>query len=198
MANPEHLAILKEGVGVWNKWRQDCREIKPNLRGCDLQSARLQEADLSHTDLGEADLSDAQLMFSDFRQANLAYAVLSNADLREANLRQADFTSANLSGARLHGSVLSGTRFIRTNLEHASFDHAEVGWCVFAHVDLTSVDGLLTVEHTGPSTIGTDTLTRCYGKVPREFLRGAGNFRFPYGGGLPGKLGGGPVSLVLH
>ena len=190
MANREHLAILKQGVKAWNEWRQDCLEIRPNLRSCDLQSARLQGGDFSHTDLGEADLSSAQLMLSDFRQANLAYAVLSNADLREANLRQADLRAANLSGAKLHGSVLSGTRFIWTNLDHAQFDHAEVGWCLFADVDLTSVGGLLTVEHTGPSTIGTDTLSRCYGKVPLEFLRGAGISDFLMEQGFRGNSAG--------
>jgi len=60
---------------------------------------------------------------------------------------------------------------------------------VFADVDLTSVEGLLTVEHTGPSTIGTDTLRRCRGRVPREFLLGAGisdsliEHAFPSNGG---------------
>jgi len=37
MANPEHLAILKQGVKAWNEWRQDCPEIMPNLRSCELQ-----------------------------------------------------------------------------------------------------------------------------------------------------------------
>ena len=28
MANPEHLAKLKEGVEAWNKWRKDNPKIK--------------------------------------------------------------------------------------------------------------------------------------------------------------------------
>ena len=31
MANPEHLAILKQGVEVWNQWRDEHPEIQPNL-----------------------------------------------------------------------------------------------------------------------------------------------------------------------
>ena len=31
MANKEHLAILKQGVEVWNKWRKENPEIKPDL-----------------------------------------------------------------------------------------------------------------------------------------------------------------------
>ena len=31
MANPEHLAILKRGVEVWNEWREDHPETRPDL-----------------------------------------------------------------------------------------------------------------------------------------------------------------------
>ena len=37
MANEEHLKILKQGVEVWNKWRNANPEIKPNLDKADIQ-----------------------------------------------------------------------------------------------------------------------------------------------------------------
>ncbi len=49
MANPEHLAKLKEGVEAWNKWRKDNPEIKRDLT----------EADLTEIDLGKANLGGA-------------------------------------------------------------------------------------------------------------------------------------------
>ena len=34
MANPEHLAILKQGVEQWNKWRKEHPEVlTPDLAG---------------------------------------------------------------------------------------------------------------------------------------------------------------------
>jgi hypothetical protein len=45
MANEEHLAILKQGVEAWNKWRHANPRIWPDLRG-----ANLSEVDLSTTD----------------------------------------------------------------------------------------------------------------------------------------------------
>ncbi len=36
MANQEHLIILKQGVNVWNKWRQEHPRIKPDLSNVDL------------------------------------------------------------------------------------------------------------------------------------------------------------------
>lgn len=32
MANEEHLAILKQGVEVWNQWREQHLQIVPDLR----------------------------------------------------------------------------------------------------------------------------------------------------------------------
>ena len=56
MANPEHLAILKQGVEEWNKWRAQHPDVVPRLgeailRGADLTGANLAGADLSHADL---------------------------------------------------------------------------------------------------------------------------------------------------
>jgi hypothetical protein len=31
MANQEHLEILKQGVKIWNHWRKEHPEIKPDL-----------------------------------------------------------------------------------------------------------------------------------------------------------------------
>ncbi len=44
----------------------------------------------------------------------------------------------------------------------------------FGDVDLTTVKGLETVKHYGPSTIGIDTIYRSHGNIPETFLKGAG------------------------
>lgn len=31
MANPEHLEILKQGMKVWNEWRELNPEVRPDL-----------------------------------------------------------------------------------------------------------------------------------------------------------------------
>jgi hypothetical protein len=45
---------------------------------------------------------------------------------------------------------------------------------VFASVDLSDVQGLGSIRHDGPSTVGIDTLFRSKGKIPEAFLRGCG------------------------
>jgi uncharacterized protein YjbI with pentapeptide repeats len=56
MANQEHLDILKEGVDVWNKWRRDNKEIRP-----DLSNTRLSKNDLCFINLDETNLDKADL-----------------------------------------------------------------------------------------------------------------------------------------
>ena len=38
MANPEHLAKLKEGVEAWNRWREDKPRIVPDLGEAPLEA----------------------------------------------------------------------------------------------------------------------------------------------------------------
>jgi len=51
MANPEHLAILMQGVEVWNRWRQEQRKSHGKER-LDLRGAELRSADLVKVDFG--------------------------------------------------------------------------------------------------------------------------------------------------
>ena len=47
MANDEHLARLREGVEVWNNWREANPQTFPDLREADLYKAKLRNARLS-------------------------------------------------------------------------------------------------------------------------------------------------------
>ena len=51
MVNPGHLAKLKEGVEVWNRWRDDNLGILPALWAADLKEADLRKSDLKRADL---------------------------------------------------------------------------------------------------------------------------------------------------
>jgi hypothetical protein len=37
MADEQHLALLKQGVDVWNNWREKNPELDPNLFGANLR-----------------------------------------------------------------------------------------------------------------------------------------------------------------
>ena len=181
MANPEHLAILKQGVEQWNKWREEQPDLnvedslfKDALWGPDLSGANLIGADLNRANLIRANLSGAGLIQAKLIQAELIDANLSRADLGGARLAGADLSAAKLSGANLGGADLMLANLTRANLSLADFTGAVAMGTVFADVDLSTAKGLGAVEHIGPSTVGVDTIYKSQGRIPEAFLRGCG------------------------
>ncbi|MGD0600161.1 MAG: pentapeptide repeat-containing protein [Terriglobales bacterium] len=139
MANPEHLAKLKQGVKRWSEWRKQNPGVQPDLSGADLSKAKLIEADLNGANLCGARLSEATLEWADLRGsdlsaawlvsavlgeaelqgANLCGARLGEADLEGADLTGADLSGADLSGVALFDAILSEANLTRANLEGA-------------------------------------------------------------------------------
>ncbi len=199
LGNKEHLKILKQGVGVWNRWREENPDVRPDLRGAGLIDANLSDADLGRADLRRADLNEADLREADLRRADLSGAYLSGAylsgaalngaTLSGAHLIGADLSGAILDGADLSGADLSGVHLGGADLIKADLSGAIVGNTVFSNLDLSMAKGLNAIEHWLPSTIGIDTIYQSHGQIPEAFLRGCGvpdNF-IAYMSSLTGK-----------
>jgi len=159
MANFEHLAILEQGVEVWNKWREENYNIHPDLNDVNLSGRNLNRYMLRDVNLYKADMSGA-----DLSETNLALA----------NLSAADLFSADLSSALLISTDLYGTNLNNAKISDADVSSAIAGFTSFGGVDLSSTKGLEDVEHEAPSTIGIDTLYLSQGNIPEIFLRGCG------------------------
>ena len=71
MADPEHLEILRQGVGAWNEWRTRHPEVIPDLVG-----ANLWQANLGGANLGKAKLSGANLSRANLDVAQVSQSVL--------------------------------------------------------------------------------------------------------------------------
>ena len=108
MANDEHVALLKQGVDAWNRWRDENPGTRP-----DLSEANLREANLSGTNLRGANLREAGLS-----KANLSKANLSGANLFWACLNHADLTGADLTGCRVHGVSAWGLKLERAKQQN--------------------------------------------------------------------------------
>ncbi len=76
MANEEHLAILEQGVEVWNQWREENPEMRPDPSGVNLSGLSLPRANLYEANLDEAHLSGAFLHEANLRKAYLRQAHL--------------------------------------------------------------------------------------------------------------------------
>jgi len=169
MANRKHVAKLKESANVWNDWKEAHPEIIPNLRNADLRGLNFRGVDLGGVSLRGANLCGANLCGVYLYGAELSLANLSRANLRRANLVRAFLDKANLAGADLFAAELA-----KAKLDGANLDKALIGYTTFGNNDLSRVEGLDSVRHDGPSTIGIDTIYRSQGRIPLAFLRGAG------------------------
>jgi uncharacterized protein YjbI with pentapeptide repeats len=150
VANEEHLQIIRQGVDVWNEWRLDNLELRPDLSGADFSGADLSRADLRRAVLTGACFSRAYLF-----GAVLSEAVLSGADLRSADLSTADLGEADLSGANLSGADFSFASLLHTNLSEANLIGANLGWANLRHTDLKGAR-LIDANLAEAQLIGTD------------------------------------------
>jgi hypothetical protein len=187
MANPEHEAILREGIAEWNNWRCKNPDVRPDFSGSNFARQYLPSVDLHSADLSNAVLCGAYL----------AEANLWKADLTATNLGRlsgwrsvidhqtgqgyghvhfledgANFTGAVLAEATLAHAKAGGVLFKNTNLERTDFYETEIYECLFVDCDLTNTD-FRRARFVGHSTVDQRTLRRSK-SLPRAFLQGCG------------------------
>jgi len=158
--------------------------IEANLKGADLYWANLSEANLRGANIRGANLQGANLTGSNLHgcklnSANMQQANISRADIRNTELVRANLCGADLSGADLSGAIIKEANLIGANLTGAKLDGADmscaiVGSTLFGNANLSNVEGLESLVHVGPSTVGIDTIYKSRGRVPMVFLKNAG------------------------
>ncbi|MEW5957011.1 MAG: pentapeptide repeat-containing protein [Chloroflexota bacterium] len=155
MANEEHLKILKQGVNVWNRWREENPDIFPSLTEENLEPLFKEKAalgiapglarqiflgskgygaDLSGVNFSNTNLWGARLQFVNLSGANLVGADLTRANLRYANLSNADLTAAkfyeaDLYMANLRGATCRDTNMLRARLVSANLSGTILDGC---------------------------------------------------------------------
>jgi len=120
------IRILKQGVDVWNAWREEHPRVRPYLYRADLEGADLARANLRNARLSGANLSHADLRHADLRFAKLTATQLRNANLRGACLAEAKLNEADLSGADLSHADLRRARLVQTDLRNAVLDSCQI------------------------------------------------------------------------
>ena len=126
MANPQHVAWLKEGVAKWNARRQS-QPFDPDLSSEDISRA-----------LGGHDREDIRQISVQLRNANLSGADLSDSTLRDTDLSGAKFYQAKLTRANLTGSDFTEVRFIGGTSRGAHFHSGKFFKTLFLQHDLTA------------------------------------------------------------
>jgi len=161
MANPEHVAKLKEGEEAWNAWRETSDET-PDLSGVELF-----EYALNFYDLRSANFSGAVLTLVSFR-----YAKCPGSCFESATLSYCDFEMAPMNGANFRNSNISFSVFHWCSLDEVDFSGASLRVNTFAGVSMQHVRGLDASPDNRGNSIGIDTFFSS-GGLPESFLRGA-------------------------
>ena len=139
MAGPgdKHLAILKQGVNVWNRWREEFPETRPILMAVDLSGTNLSGVNLSGANINVAYFNEANLSGANLNETNSSGIDLKNASLGIAQIWDANFEGADLRGADLNGAKLVGSKFRVANLRGADLSGAELSRVNFSMADLS-------------------------------------------------------------
>jgi TIR domain/Pentapeptide repeats (8 copies) len=145
-----------------------------NLQQADFRRADLEESHFHASALHGVNFDGANLFHANLSEAILHRASLHLANLRAANLAMAVFTGADLTQAILRATSLALTNFHYATLSGADFTSAVLNVTNFTGSDLSGASGLETVLHTGPSSVGVDTIYKSKGRIPEVFLRGCG------------------------
>jgi hypothetical protein len=132
MANPEHLQILEQGVEAWNAWREQHKDIRPDLSEAIISMMNLARINFVETNLTGATIDRSLLTGAYFTEADLTRAALTNAAVAEAN-----FGGATLTGAILRGSVFNKANFRSAILRGSDFTETSLALGIFDDTDLT-------------------------------------------------------------
>jgi uncharacterized protein YjbI with pentapeptide repeats len=140
LANPKHLAKLREGVVAWNQWRKQNPKIHPDLSKANLRERHvnltLTDANLSKTDLSGANLLGTNLNGANLEGADLRRARLGAANVNWANLREANLGGAGLELAGLFRANLSGANLSKAGLNDADLRQADLHGANLVGADL--------------------------------------------------------------
>lgn len=140
MSNPEHMAILQQGVEAWNSWRDNNAGIMPDLRDADFWEENLVGANFKDTNLTNSNLEEARLWGTELEGANLTGATLDRADLSNTYLSDTKLQDVTLRGSDLSCTFLSGNSLRGIDLEGADLSSASLWRTDLSHANLKGVD----------------------------------------------------------
>ena len=129
MANKEQLAILKQGVAAWNKWREENPDAKIDLSGESFEDINMSGINLSNADIRGAIFLKCKLERSNFRNADARsskrYSTATNfhcSDLTCSTFENAIFSTTILSDTILNGTSIMGVKEVNEDDPFIEFE----------------------------------------------------------------------------
>ena len=128
MANPSHMAILRQGADAWNQWRQVHPDIAPDLKGERIDAASF-DNDVTGREFNFSNMTIEGVVFAkvSLRGVDFSYATLNHVSLISCDLSDAKFEFAQLRETTF--AVCDGTRsmnFLGASATDCAFREFEV------------------------------------------------------------------------
>ncbi len=161
MANPEHVAKLKEGWEAWDTWRLTSAET-PDLSRALLNGDSLDNYDLRYANFSKATLVNVSFYSVVGHDCSFEGATVAKCHFDFAQMRRSNFKSSGIVSNLFHHCVLDGSDFTAASL-HAN---------AIAFTSLKDVRGLDAISASSNNSIGIDTFFES-GGLPESFLRGS-------------------------
>ena len=153
MANTEQLAVLAQGLEVWNEWRGANPKEQVDLMGADVRHLEfgsfpaLRRADARGLIPAGVSMSfiyneivGYELMPLNLRGADLRQTQLDQADLAKADCQGADVSGASMKGTNLHRSDCASARFVRAEMSGADLRAANLRHALFIGTTVEGAD----------------------------------------------------------
>jgi uncharacterized protein YjbI with pentapeptide repeats len=135
MADPYQLAILMQGVELWNKWREENKDIAVDLSKADLRKQELTDANFQGVDLSNSRLDKAILTGANMNMANLSKASCAGTHLNYASFKGATLTSTYFLNASLSSAKFTGANLCKASFMNAFLPDAELNECELVETD---------------------------------------------------------------
>ncbi|MBW4488576.1 MAG: pentapeptide repeat-containing protein [Trichocoleus desertorum ATA4-8-CV12] len=136
----KYLSLLRQGVEVWNRWREENPNVNPDLGGVSFSGINLDGFDFHNTILWNSNFSGSSLREAILTRAFLQRAYLFGVDLTRADLRGAFLSEAILGPANLYEADLSGADLLQANLSDACLYGARLHTANLTKADLTKAN----------------------------------------------------------
>ena len=135
MAKKKHVDILRQGVEIWNTWREENPKVVP-----DLSKLVITKLDLSGANFEKVNFSDSKLTKCIFYETLFFQANLKNVKFKGSVLSSAKLTGADLSYADCSGVELSDAVIMDANLSHAKLSDIAIRGVLMMGSDFTGAD----------------------------------------------------------
>ncbi|WP_420207856.1 pentapeptide repeat-containing protein [Candidatus Electronema sp. JC] len=116
MANKEQLAILKQGVAAWNKWREENPDAKIDLRGAKLDGLDLSGANFRKADIRGANFRNAMLVGANFNESILG--------IETGTVNVTDFTCSELTGVIFDNGFVEHVSYLFSGYRDIRFSYS--------------------------------------------------------------------------